>query len=383
MDETEVMLTDAVSASLQTLHDKQRLRQIYQDHHAYDSGLWQHMALQGWLGTVLDERIGGLGLQTRHAALIARQLGREVVPEPFVHNGTMLARLANRLHEHNPEAWQVLIERLLEGQAWSALAWQESLQSLDAAPACRLIRQPDGSGTLEGVKHAVMGADLAEGLLVSAHDGQEASLWWVPAGQPGMALDTRLGSDGSTVSTLSLGRTPVEARHCLGTGAAVVQALEAARDEALVLTSAQLLGVAEQSLALTLEYMRTRRQFGRAIGSFQSLQHLAVDVQVQNTLAAASLRQALQQLQTVQDARPGHSRLNSNAAQAIARAKARTSRAALSAARFAIQAHGAIGFAAEADIGLYLKAALRLSASLGNATFHRQALSQQPDFLPA
>lgn len=370
MDETEIMLADAAQALLKDRHQKERLRRVYHGQSAYSRALWQCMAGQGWLAITLAEELGGVALKPRHAAVITRALGRHAVPEPFAGSGAMVARLANHLHAQNPQGWSGVIEALLGGERVTALAWQESMHTLDEAPRCRATREGDAT-LLRGGKAAVAAADMADQFIVSATDGAQASAWLVPAGAPGLAVETALGADGGTLSTLRLEDVKATEAQCLGRGEDVLRALRQARDEAIVLTAAQLVGAAEEALAITLDYLRTRKQFGKAIGSFQSLQHLAVDVRVQQSLAQAAVRAALQALD------PDHPPQGTGMAQAlVARAKARAAQAAQLAGRFGVQAHGAIGFAAEADIGLYLKSALRLSAHLGNAGHHRQSISR-------
>lgn len=364
MDETEVMLADAVAALLRDQHHKERLRKVYQGQSAYDLPLWSAMAEQGWLSITLAEELGGVGLQSRHAAVIAHGLGHEVVPEPFVNNGALVARLANALHAQNPEGWQGVVAALQSGEAWIAPAWQESMQDLEVTPSARVTEQA-GQWVLSGTKVAVVGAEIASHFLVTATDTHGgAALWLVPRDVAGVSVQCKVASDGGTVSQLHLEQVSLQAAQRLAQGPEVVPALRGAVAEAIALTAAQLNGVTAKALEITLEYLRTRQQFGKAIGSFQSLQHLAVDVRVQQSLAQAAVVDALRAL----DEGAEEAKLWAS----VGRAKARASAAAQMAGRFGVQAHGAIGFAAEADIGLYLKAALRLSGYLGNAAFHRQ-----------
>jgi alkylation response protein AidB-like acyl-CoA dehydrogenase len=148
--------------------------------------------------------------------------------------------------------------------------------------------------------------------------------------------------------------SPVVARAVLGR----------ALDRATVVASAELVGVMGRTLELSLDYMRTRVQFGKPIGAFQALQHRAVDLYLQQELAAAVLAEGVRDLETIADDR---------ARSALAsRVKARASEAALRVTREAIQIHGAIGFTEDCDVGLYTKRAIVLSAWLGNATAHRR-----------
>jgi alkylation response protein AidB-like acyl-CoA dehydrogenase len=163
------------------------------------------------------------------------------------------------------------------------------------------------------------------------------------------------------VATLRIDATVPQGNRVIGPNEASA-VLAAARDWALVAASAELLGLIRGALGMTIDYMKTRKQFGRAIGSFQALQHRVVNLHLQQELVSACVADAAEEIATTSDpvAR----------VRAASRAKARASDAALLVTREAIQLHGGIGFTEEHDIGLYLKRALVLSAWLGNGATH-------------
>ena len=142
---------------------------------------------------------------------------------------------------------------------------------------------------------------------------------------------------------------------------AVAGSLDDAIEEATLATAATLLGVMERAFALTLDYLRTREQFGRRIGNFQALQHRAADLAMQIALTRASVEAAAATL----DAGSPQARA------AISRAKARASEAGMLVTRQAIQLHGGIGYTDEYDVGLYLRRAMVLANSFGGAAVHR------------
>jgi alkylation response protein AidB-like acyl-CoA dehydrogenase len=147
-------------------------------------------------------------------------------------------------------------------------------------------------------------------------------------------------------------------------GNTATAALSRALDHAAAIASAELYGVMSRALEMSVDYMKTRVQFGRPIGSFQALQHRAVDLYIQQQLASAVLEEGLREL----DGNP----LPHKRAMIASRIKARCSDAGVRIGREAIQIHGAIGFTDEYDAGLYLKRALVLAAWLGNASQHRR-----------
>lgn len=365
-DDTERLLADSGQTFLVREQGAERLRALQSGQRVGDRAFWQRLAAQGWLALLLPESLGGSGLATRHAGVLARAFGRHVVPEPFIACSAMPAMLRAQLSTIDGAAgWQTLEAGLLGGAHVSTLAWQESAQSLDPAMGGTVVRRDAESRLrLDGLKHAVVCPSFADSLLVTATFDGAPSLWCVPVRAAGVVMHEQPTSDGGTLAAIRFDAVGLDADAALARGHAVTGALQRTIDGALLLCAAQLDGMATQALALTLEHLRTRVQFDQHIGSFQSLQHMAVDLRVQTALAAASYRSALRQ---------HHDAPGTPATQAaISAAKARAGDTALLAGRFGVQAHGAIGFAAEAAIGLYLKAAIRLAAWLGNGSLHRQ-----------
>jgi len=205
----------------------------------------------------------------------------------------------------------------------------------------------------------------ADGFIVSAHGAQGLALVWVPADAAGLSLHSRPLADGSQAAEVELANVRVPAQNLLAEGPAAVAALTRGYDETLVLTSAELLALVRSMLAMTLEYLRSRVQFGKPIGSFQALQHRAADLLIQQELTASVLAQALALLDDPKTSATARSAMAS-------RVKARASDAGLQVAREAVQLHGAIGVTDEYDLGLYLQRALVLSAWLGNGTQQRR-----------
>jgi hypothetical protein len=197
--------------------------------------------------------------------------------------------------------------------------------------------------------------------------GSQTALFWVPATTSGLGVDSRSLADNTSHATLTLTNVSLAEEMLLGRGEVVEAALALAIDCSHILTAAYLCGLMAQTLEVTLAYLRTRKQFGRTIGSFQALQHRAVDLFIQRELAAAVLNEAVVTLGQSTDAR--------ERACVASRAKYRTSEAALTITRAAIQMHGAIGFTYECDIGHYLNRAMVLSARHGNAAWHLRKLT--------
>ena len=176
-----------------------------------------------------------------------------------------------------------------------------------------------------------------------------------------LSIDKRAQADGSSMGELSFSGTPAEQ---LAEGPAVRDALDEAISDATALAAAELVGVSDSAFEITLDYIKTREQFDKPIGSFQVIQHRAVDLNVMREVAQAGVREVLAQMDSETDPK--------RRASLASRAKARAATAAKKITRDAIQLHGAVGYTDEFDIGLYLNRALVLSAWLGDDAYHRR-----------
>ena len=342
-----------------------RLRGLSDTQTGFDRTAWQEIANAGWLGVLVPEDDGGLGLGLREMSAIAQEVGQALFPEPYIAGAVQVATALTGCPSSALRGQ--LLECLVDGSCVAGLAWQEKLGQMQAAQgqATQLITQGDAY-ELSGKKTFVSPGRGADGWIVLAMRHSEPVLVWVPAQATGVVCKDLQGVDGLPSGTLSLNKVAVIASHVLMQGHEIFALVDRANDRARVVQSAELLGVMRRSLSLTLDYMVTRKQFGRAIGSFQALKHRAVDAYIQVELSSACVQDVLAQIEQGGDL-----------AVLASRAKARTIHAALLVTRMAIQFHGAMGFTDECDIGLYFKRALKLSAQLGNLNAHRQRYLEQ------
>ena len=191
----------------------------------------------------------------------------------------------------------------------------------------------------------------------------------MPAGAAGLEVSHEWRADGTPSGIVTLNDVDVAEGHVLNApSATALEGLERAVEQTCVMAGAETLGVIEATLKMTLEYMRNRVQFGKAIGTFQALQHRAADLYIQQELVRAVLGDAVQTLD-------GHASA-ADCSKIASRCKSRSSEAGLRITREAIQLHGAIGFTDEYDLGLYVKRALVLSAWLGNSADHRRRFAR-------
>jgi alkylation response protein AidB-like acyl-CoA dehydrogenase len=322
-----------------------RIRALRDTEAGFDRATLAEMGTLGWLGLRVAEEAGGAGLGVAELCALAEEMGQGLVPEPLVAVAALAAPLV-------PE------EAVMAGARILLPAWAEAAHSLDAAGAT--VAVADGAALrVTGRKRAIPMAAGADGFLVTAREGGALVVALVDRGADGVAVTAEPTVDGGHLGTLSLDHAP--ARRIADDAAGRIARM---LDEAAVATAAELVGVMDRAFAITLDYLRTREQFGKPIGSFQVLQHRAADLKIQLELARAAVSHAA----GVCDAgAPASQR-----AAAVSLAKARASEAALLITRQAIQLHGGIGYTDEADIGLFLRRAMVLATSFGTVTAHRR-----------
>ena len=360
--EHRALLAESVADFTARGTDIARVRRLRGTGTEHDRAVWKSMAELGWLGILVPERYGGLGLGLSEMAIVARQLARALTPEPLT--GAAVLAAGALVESDNETLKREQLPLLAGGEMLPALAWQEDAGALDPAVIRTRATPFEGGYKLNGVKRYIAGAAQADAFLVTAQAADGMVLLWVPRGTAGARLGLDPLADGRSFGTLELNAALAPKAHVAASGAAAAAALASALDHATVIAGAELLGVMDRALEMSLDYLRTRVQFGKPIGAFQALQHRAVDLHIHKELAAAVLEEALAVLDSNPDA--------ATRAALASRVKARCSDAALKITREAIQLHGAIGFTDEYDAGLYLKRALTLAAWLGHATWHRR-----------
>jgi len=306
----------------------------------------------GWLGMLVPSSADGPGFGLTEMALVLEQAGRGLVREPI---GLAIIAVAALAQGHAPHP---ILRRAMLGDALVVPALQERAHD---PLALRTEATEGGAPRLTGTKMSVC-ADDAEGFLVSARGSDGPALYYVARDSAGVTVASAPTVDGGMLATLELQDAPAD---LVPPRQSSRNAVEALTDLALIALSAELLGVMEGAQELTFDYLRARKQFGKPIGSFQALQHKAVDIYIKTE----TVRSLLYQVAAANDPY----RIEPALAVAV---KAKASEDALAVTQACIQLHGAIGFTDEHDIGLYLKRALLLSSLLGNAAAQRRRYSE-------
>jgi alkylation response protein AidB-like acyl-CoA dehydrogenase len=309
-----------------------------------DAEAWRAVIDAEWLATVIAEAHGGQGLGAFDLALALEQAGRALMLVPLAEAGAV-AWVLSRATAGAPALADLLRGSRLIVPAAATESWRHG----DCPPGLDY----DGKDSiLRGSIPFVAFADAADAFLVAADAGSEPVLALVPRTDIGVSSERNV--DGSAASTLNFADVHVAPEQMIATGARARHLISQLQQLLMLGAAAELVGLAAAALAVTLEHIKLRQQFGKPIGSFQVLQHRAVDGFIDIELDRSLIYRVLAAF----DAGEHHPAM-------VAAAKARASRSALHVVRAALQMHGAIGYTEEHDIGLYYKCAMVLAARYG------------------
>ena len=339
----------------------------------YPRALYRKMAELGWLGLVVPESYGGAGLSTLDLALLCEQLGRAVVPGPFF-SSAVLATLAI-LHGGSAAQKKRWLPKLASGEAIGALALLEESDRIDAPGVAMKARARGGGWLLSGTKLFVTDAHVADLLVVAARtagrDEDGVTLFLVPRDTPGVKV--------LPLPSIDVTRRPMEVRFesvelpkdaVLGAAGKGWKALGRVLDGAAVALAGDCLGGAERMLELAVEYSKVREQFGRVIGSFQAMKHIAAEMVSEIEPARALVWYAAY----AADALPRE------APRAASMAKACLGDVYARVANRSVQMHGGIGFTWEHDLHFWFKRAKWNELAYGDPAWHRERLATLAKF---
>lgn len=336
----------------------------------YSPEVWAEMADLGWLGIPLSEEHGGLGMGLAETVLITEAMGRGLAPEPFVSAvvfaGGLLADSGSREQQ---AAW---LPPLIDGEKRLAPALLEagSRYGLDRVET---RARANGEGwSLSGEKVQVVGGVGADGFVIAARteDSDGLTLFLVPARADGLAIVAQSRVDSRNSAIVRLNDVHVPAGAVLGDVGGGLEPLGRAVDRATVAVCGEMLGLMTEAFERTVEYLKSRSQFGVLIGTFQALKHRAAEMFIEIELSRSTVMAAARALDDGSD----------DAKLQVSNAKARCSDALILVTNEALQMHGGIGMTDEHDIGLFMKRARALEFAFGDAAFHRQRFARLRGF---
>jgi alkylation response protein AidB-like acyl-CoA dehydrogenase len=333
--------------------------------------LWKKLAEQGWLGLIVPDEHGGMGLGIVDLVVLMEEMGRAVVPGPFF-STVLLGGLAilEAGTEAQKKAW---LPRLASGDARATLAWMEPTADLGARGITLPATAKGGGHTLNGTKLFVQDAHTADVLVVAARTGtgktaeDGISLFLVPKGSAGLTVTLLPTMDQTRkLCEVTFKDVTVGPDALMGQAGSGWAPLARVIDRATVGLCAEMCGGAQKVLDMTVEYAKIRQAFGRPIGSYQGVKHKAADmlVDVENSksityYAAWAMDEGV-----------------AEGPLAVSMAKAYVSDAYRRVSGAGIQLHGGIGFTWEHDLHLYFKRAKGSEFTFGDATWHRERVAQ-------
>jgi pimeloyl-CoA dehydrogenase small subunit len=363
---------------------KQSVERLVADHYGFEKrktyraseegwsrDIWRRFAELGLLGLPFAESEGGFGGGPVETMIVMEALGRALALEPYlatvVLGGGLLRRGGNAAQR------AALVPRIAQGDLILAFAHGERQARFDLADVATKARQDGTDWVIDGEKSLVLHGDSAKTLIVSARIAGERrerkgiALFLVDAGARGLSRRAYPTQDGLRAAEISLAGVRVGADAVLGEPGAGLATIERVIDEAIAAISAEAVGAMAALTDLTVEYLKTRKQFGVAIGSFQVLQHRATEM-----LVALEQARSMAMFATMLAADEAAAERR----KAIAAAKVQVGRSARLVGQQAIQLHGGIGMTEEYKAGHYFKRLTMIEILFGDADHHLRALAQ-------
>lgn len=356
LNDEQQALVDTMSELLRERSPVSAVRTLRDDPErgGFDRALWMQLVEMGLPYSALHEDNGGLGFGYLGLGAVFIELGKQLTATPLLSTTVLAAGLVEMAAP--PERCEQLLTPLLDGRALATLAHDEGRHFCGMSIRTRL-----SGHAVNGTKTMVSDAQVADQLLVSARsdEGQWLVLL-IEAGRAGVTINPRRFMNGRNFSTVELKDVAITDADILARGDVARDALATVLDRATIFTAAEMLGAAEAVFQQTVDYLKVRKQFGVAIGSFQALQHRCSALFVELQLLRSQVLAALAAIDG------GSTGLSSLASQC----KATANEVMDLATAEAVQMHGGIGVTEELDVGLYLKHTPVCRRLLGDTGFH-------------
>ena len=366
LDDEQTMLRDTARDFIADTAPVAHMRALRDadDPTGFSRDLWKQFAEMGFTGILIGEDQGGLGLGHVEAGIVLEEIGRNLTPSPFL--TTAVAAVEALRGTAQADRW---FPGILSGETVAALAIDETAKHRDAI-GLRAERAGNGF-RLSGTKRFVAHGHVADLLIVAARtagapdDREGVTLFAVPRDMNGLTVKPERLADASVAATVTFADATLDGDAVLGKvdgGRAILDRLLRAGRTGV---AAESLGVGTGAMAMTIGYLKDRKQFGAPIGSFQALQHRAAHLYAEMEVARAAVLKAQQLLDADAD----------GADAAVSVAKAMTAMATTLAVNEGVQMHGGIGMTDAYDIGFYMKRARVLAELWGDAGFHADRLA--------
>src|SRR6267154_319035 len=294
LTEEQELLRSSIQRFLREQYDFDERRKIVATDEGWSRKHWSAFAELGLCAAPFQESSGGLGGGPLATMIVMREFGRNLVVEPFLETVVLAGGLIEDVGSQAQH--DAFLPQIMAGESIWALAWAEGRSRYDFNNVATTARRQGEVYVLNGTKATVIGAPWADKVIVSARTSGEPrdrsgiSLFVVDRHSANLHLQGFKTIDGRRAAEVTLMNVQVPANHLLGTEGEGVAALEACRDRAIGALCAEAVGAMAELNSATLEYSKTRKQFGSTIGSFQVLQHRMVDMFIAHQEALSLLQ---------------------------------------------------------------------------------------------
>ncbi len=364
LSEEQQLLADSVRRLFDNNYDFESRKKIVASAQGSSEDTWAKLAEFGLLGLPLSEDSGGFGGGANDLIPVMEAIGEALVLEPFAPTIAM-ARLLERAG--SPAQRDALLGSVIEGSCRLALACTEPGSRYDQTAIAASARR-DGEGwVLDGGKINVIGAPQAHQLIVSARtsgkpgEADGVSLFLVPANAGGLTQKTYRTQDSLRAADITLAGVKLGADALIGTAGQGLAALDEALDFVSALLCAEAVGAMKFACDTTLEYLKTRKQFGVPIGAFQALQHRMVDMYICTEQSRSITYLACARVDGGTDA--------AERRRVVAAARVKIAEAARQVGQEAIQLHGGMGMTLEMKVSHTFKRLTMISQAFGDADY--------------
>jgi alkylation response protein AidB-like acyl-CoA dehydrogenase len=375
LTEEQSLLRDSARGLISDKAPVSHLRQLRdsKDATGFSRDLWRAFAEMGFSGLLVPENFGGSGLGCVEAGIVMEEIGRTLMPSPFL--STAVLAVSALLRGGSDAQKSEHLPKISGGTLLAALAVDEGAKHRPLQTRMQAIRAGNGF-KLEGDKAFVVDGHTADLLIVAARTAGSAgerdglTLFLVDPKAKGLATERTAMVDSHNAARISFDNVEVTADNVLGEVDQGHQLLEGVLNVGRGAVASEMVGLSEEVFARTVGYLKERKQFGKRIGEFQALQHRAAELYIEIEITRAAVLKALQTLDANFD----------KAGAAVAVAKARAGSTATLAVQEGVQMHGGMGMTDQFDIGFFMKRARVCQELFGDTNFHADQLARMRNY---
>ena len=363
-NEEQTLIQDQVDQFVQKEYDWETRQSLSNSDLGFGEDNWKKFAELGWLGISVSEESGGFGGSAIESMLIMEAFGKGLVVEPFLETMIMSGGILDN-HGSDQQKSSIL-EPAIAGEMQLALAYAEPQSRFNLSDVVTEAKEEGENFILNGYKSVVMNGPSADKIIVSARtsgsqmEEEGISLFIVDAASEGLNRTNYKTVDGKRASDITIENLSVSKENIIGPINSGFAILDSAIDTAILAISAEAVGAMEVLYKTTVEYTKTREQFGTAIGKFQVLQHRMVDMFMEYEQCKSLLYMATMK----------HEEGSVDAKKAISGLKYQVGKAGKFIGQQAVQLHGGMGVTDELNVGHYFKRLTTVGTIFGNTDYH-------------